>query len=47
MCFPRSSDVGMDAPKELPLKLVNGHAGFNGTVSGALDDPRVFRGRRA
>ncbi|HVO97779.1 MAG TPA: translocation/assembly module TamB domain-containing protein [Bryobacteraceae bacterium] len=30
-----------NAPRELPLKLNNGRAVFIGSVSGALDDPRV------
>ncbi|HML15587.1 MAG TPA: translocation/assembly module TamB domain-containing protein [Bryobacteraceae bacterium] len=38
--IPALAVMGMAAPKELPVKLVNGNAGVNGTVSGPLNDPQ-------
>jgi translocation and assembly module TamB len=37
--LPAIAMADPDAPKELPLKLKNGHAGMAGTVKGSLDDP--------
>ena len=42
--LPALAMAGDHAPKELPLKLSNGRATFNGTVSGPFDD-LVFRGQ--
>jgi translocation and assembly module TamB len=39
--IPALAMADADAPKELPIKLANGSATFNGQVSGPLDDPRV------
>ncbi len=37
--LPALAMASSDAPKELPLKLKNGHATLIGTVKGPLDDP--------
>jgi translocation and assembly module TamB len=39
--LPALAMAGGNLPKELPLKLTNGRAMFNGSVSGSLDDPQV------
>ena len=40
--LPALAMASEDAPKELPVELLpNGRAGFNGAVSGSLDDPTV------
>ena len=39
--LPALSMAGKGAPKELPLKLVNGSATFNGTVAGPIGQPHV------
>jgi translocation and assembly module TamB len=39
--LPALAMARADAPKELPIKLVNGNATFNGTVSGSIEDPRM------
>jgi translocation and assembly module TamB len=39
--FSAMAVVGVDTPKDLAVKLINGRAGFNGTVAGPLDDPRL------
>ncbi len=39
--IPAIAMVDANAPKDLPVRLTNGRATFNGRVSGPLDDPRV------
>ncbi len=39
--IPALAMANPDAPKEIPLKLVNGNATFTGTVAGPLNDPHV------
>jgi translocation and assembly module TamB len=39
--LPALAMANGEAPKELPVKLNNGRATFNGTVSGVMDDPQV------
>ena len=38
--IPALRVIGVDTPKDLPVKLINGRAALNGTVSGPLDDPQ-------
>ncbi len=39
--LPAIAIASANAPKELPLKLVNGQLSFRGTVTGPLEDPRA------
>jgi len=39
--LPALAMASPDAPKEIPLKLVNGQASFRGTVTGPLEDPHA------